>query len=87
MVMGLKFNVFLNILRISEATFPTVTQKKVFKTNEWITEGIKISYTRKLDLCCDSFLAAEINKVFSGYQPCQFIKNHQCFRDHLCPHH
>jgi hypothetical protein len=27
------------------------------------------------------------NKVFMGYQPWQFVKNHQHFRDHLCPHH
>jgi hypothetical protein len=23
------------------------------------------------------------NKVFSGYQSCQFVKNHQRFRDHV----
>jgi hypothetical protein len=28
-----------------------------------------------------------INKVFSGYQPCYFVKNHRRFRDHPCPHH
>jgi hypothetical protein len=26
-------------------------------------------------------------KVFSGHRPCQFVKDHQRFRDHLCPHH
>jgi hypothetical protein len=28
-----------------------------------------------------------INKVFSGYQACRLVKNHQRFRDQLCPHH
>jgi hypothetical protein len=28
-----------------------------------------------------------INKIFLGYQPYQMVKNHQCFKDHLCPHH
>jgi hypothetical protein len=28
-----------------------------------------------------------VNKVFSGHRPCQFVKDHQRFRDHLCPHH
>jgi hypothetical protein len=31
-------------------------------------------------------MATNINKVFSGYQPCQLVKNHRRFRDHLCPH-
>jgi hypothetical protein len=26
-------------------------------------------------------------QFLSGYQSCQFIKNHQCFRDHVCTHH
>jgi hypothetical protein len=35
---------------------------------------------------CDAFIATNINKVFSGYQPCHFIKN-QHLRDHLEPSH
>jgi len=27
------------------------------------------------------------NTIFSNYEPCQDIKNCQCFRDHLCPYH
>jgi hypothetical protein len=30
---------------------------------------------------------AENNKIFSGYQPCQLVKNDQCFRHHLCSWH
>lgn len=26
-------------------------------------------------------------RVSSGYEPCQFVKIHQRFRDYLCPHH
>jgi hypothetical protein len=32
-------------------------------------------------------MATNINKVFSGYQLCDFGKNRQHFRDHLYPHH
>jgi hypothetical protein len=32
-------------------------------------------------------MATNINKVFSGYQLCDFSTNHQHFRDHLYPHH
>jgi hypothetical protein len=35
----------------------------------------------------DAFTVTNINEVFSGYQACQFIKNHQRFRGHLCPYH
>jgi hypothetical protein len=27
-----------------------------------------------------------LNNIFSGYKPCQLIKRHRRFRDHLCPH-
>jgi hypothetical protein len=50
----LKFNTFQSILRIFEASFPTNTQKKVFKSNEWITKGIKISCKHKRDLYLNS---------------------------------
>jgi len=26
-------------------------------------------------------------RILQGYQSCQLVKNHQCFREHLCPHH
>jgi hypothetical protein len=29
----------------------------------------------------------EVNKIFSGYELCQLVKNDQCFRDDLCPDH
>jgi hypothetical protein len=32
------------------------------------------------------FKATNINKIFSGYQPCQFVTNRR-FRDQLRPHH
>jgi hypothetical protein len=50
----LKFNTFQNILRIFEASFATNTQKKVFKSNEWIPKGIKISYKHKRDFYLNS---------------------------------
>jgi hypothetical protein len=28
-----------------------------------------------------AFTATNINKIFSGYQPCQLVKNHQRFRE------
>jgi hypothetical protein len=42
-----KFSTFQNILRTFEASFPAITQKKVFKSNEWITKGMKISCIHK----------------------------------------
>jgi hypothetical protein len=41
--LDLKFNTFLNIIRIYKESFPTNTQKKIFKTKEWITKIIKVS--------------------------------------------
>jgi hypothetical protein len=35
----------------------------------------------------EAFTAAEVDKIFSGYQPCQLVKNYGCLRDGLCPHH
>jgi hypothetical protein len=29
--------------------------------------------------------ACKVNKIFSGYEPCQLVKNDQCFRDDLWP--
>jgi hypothetical protein len=34
-----------------------------------------------------AFMVTNISKIFSGYKPCQLVKNHRRFRDHLCPHH
>jgi hypothetical protein len=28
-----------------------------------------------------------MKKIFLGYQLCQLVKNNQCFKDHLSPHH
>jgi uncharacterized SAM-dependent methyltransferase len=51
----LKFKTFHNIIsRIFEASFPTNTQEKVFKSNEWITKGIKTSSKHKHDLYLNS---------------------------------
>jgi hypothetical protein len=32
-------------------------------------------------------MATGVNKIFSGYQPCQLVKNHRRFRDYLRLHH
>jgi hypothetical protein len=29
----------------------------------------------------------QVDKIFSGYQPCQVVKNYWCLWDHLCSHH
>lgn len=34
----------------------------------------------------EGFTTAEVDKIFSGYQPLQLFKNYQFFRRHLCPH-
>jgi hypothetical protein len=43
-------NEFAIHLRIFEASFPTNTQNKVFKTNEWITEVPK--YLANISAIC-----------------------------------
>jgi amino acid transporter len=31
------------------------------------------------------FTAAEVDQIFSGYQPGQLVQNYRRYRDHLCP--
>jgi hypothetical protein len=33
-----------------------------------------------------SYNRLSADKIFLGYWPCQLVKNHRSFRDHLCPH-
>jgi hypothetical protein len=35
----------------------------------------------------EALTVAKVNKIFSGSQPCQLVKNYGRFRYHLCPHH
>jgi hypothetical protein len=33
------------------------------------------------------YTEAKVDSIFLGYQPCQLVKNYQCFSYHLCCHH
>jgi hypothetical protein len=46
--------------------------------------NVTVSCEMNLVLWCDVLMMTNIEKDFSGYQLCYFIKNHQRFRDHLC---
>jgi hypothetical protein len=38
-----------------------------------------------LGLRSEAFMVAKVDKIFSGYQLWQLVKNYWYFRDHLCP--
>jgi hypothetical protein len=46
-----------------------------------------LQYTFHRHLRSEVFTTAKVDKVFSGHQPCQLVKNHRRFRNHPCPHH
>jgi hypothetical protein len=35
----------------------------------------------------EDFVVSKVDKIHSGYQPCQLVKNYRHFRAHLRPHH
>lgn len=42
---------------------------------------------RNFFLRSEAFIAAKVNKNFSGYQPCQMVKNYRHFKNHLYPYY
>jgi len=50
-----------------------------------ITDTRRIS--TYVSVWCKVYTSSKINKIPSGYQPRQLVKNYRRFRDHLCPYH
>jgi hypothetical protein len=38
------------------------------------------------DVRFEAFTVSEVDKIFSGYQPYQLVKNFRYFREHICGH-
>jgi hypothetical protein len=38
------------------------------------------------DVRSEASTASKADKIFSGYQPCQLVKNFRRFREHVCAH-
>jgi hypothetical protein len=64
---------------VSETSWPLSSIKE-----SRIMDNVKI---RSLKAVVNSaaFTATKVDKIFSGYRPCQLVNNYQRFRDHLSP--
>jgi hypothetical protein len=56
-----------------------------FRTEIW-TQDQGLLNTHPRHIRFKTFTATWINKIFSGYNPCQQTKTGRRFRDDLCPH-
>jgi hypothetical protein len=47
--------------------------------------GDNINTIKKNIVKYEAFTETEVDKSFSSYQPCEFLKNYRRSREHLCP--